>query len=283
MASWPKTIVEWIENNTAYLSVVFTWDLPKAYMRAVWHRQLGREVKAGGPACLLMPDYLADVAEVNGEQVDALWRHNPEATFTSRGCIRKCKFCAVPCKFCAVPKIEGDLVELDDWEAKPIVCDNNLLACSQNHFDRVIDSLKGIKGVDFNQGLDARLLTQYHADRLAELNLAVVRLAWDNVKSGNAFMQAFERLRKAGIKADKIRVYCLINFNDTPDDALFRIRTVNNMGALPSPMRYQPLDTLSRNAYVSSNWTEKQITRCTHFWSRQLHGYRGIIWEDFKY
>jgi len=273
---WSKQLVEWTENNTAYLSVVFTWDLPKAHMRAVWLTQEGYHVIAGGPAVKLMPDYLSEVAEIGDDMDGVLEKHNPDATFTSRGCIRKCKFCAVPV-------IEGDLVELDDWELKPIVCDNNLLACSIEHFNKVVDRLNPLKDIDFNQGLDARLLTQYHADRIAELNMAVVRLAWDDMKSGNAFMQAFERLRKAGIKAEKIRVYCLINFKDMPDDALFRIRTVNNIGALPSPMRYQPLDTLTRNAYISPNWTSKQITRCTHFWLRQLHGYRGIIWEDFRY
>jgi len=276
MSEWSKSLVEWTEDNVAYLSVVFTWDLPKAHQRAAWLTQEGYHVVAGGPAVKLMPEYVAEVAEVGGDMEGVLERHNPDATFTSRGCIRRCAFCAVP-------KIEGDLVELDEWEAKPIICDNNLLACSIIHFDSVIEKLRPLKDIDFNQGLDARLLTQYHADRLAELDIAVIRLAWDNTKTGNAFMQAFERLRKAGIKANKIRVYCLLNFTDTPDDALFRIRTVNNMGALPSPMRYQPLDTLTRNAYVSPNWTEMQITRCTHFWSRQLYGYRGIVWEDFRY
>jgi len=254
-------VVEWIEDKTAYLSVVFTWDLPKAHIQAVWLRELGYEVKAGGPACLLMPDYLAGVAEVNSCSVGALWRHNPDATFTSRGCIRKCKFCAVP-------KIEGNLVELDEWEPKPIVCDNNLLACSQQHFDKVIDSLKGIKEVDFNQGLDTRLLTQYHANRLAELDLARVRLAWDNTKYGNSFMQGYERLRKAKIPKRLISVYVLMGFDDTPDDAWFRLRTIQNMGVTPFPMRYQPLDALKKNQYVGDNWTHRELSRYMRYWSR---------------
>ena len=43
--SWAKSLVEWTEDDTAYLSVVFTWDLPKAHMRAVWLREQGYEVK----------------------------------------------------------------------------------------------------------------------------------------------------------------------------------------------------------------------------------------------
>ncbi|MBU2249138.1 MAG: hypothetical protein KKD77_20495, partial [Gammaproteobacteria bacterium] len=161
--SWPKKQISWLDGNKAMLSVPFTWNLPAAYSSCVWFRQQGYEVHAGGPAVSLMPDYLKDVAIIGGE-VDALKHHNSEATFTSRGCIRNCPFCAVP-------KIEGELRELENWDPKPIICDNNLLACSKAHFDRVIDRLKPIRGVDFNQGLDARLLTVHHVGRLKELAL----------------------------------------------------------------------------------------------------------------
>lgn len=270
---WSKDVAEWITDNTAYLSVVFTWDLPKARQRAIWLREEGYDVRTGGPACLLMPDYMADVAYVNGAGVSALWRHNSNATFTSRGCVRRCPFCAVP-------KIEGPLVELDNWEPKPIVCDNNLLACSRRHFDQVVDSLKGLEGVDFNQGLDARLLTQYHAGRLAELDLARVRLAWDNTKYGNSFMQAFERLRKAKIPKSLISVYVLIGFQDTPEDAWFRLRTIKNMGITPFPMRYQPLDVLKKNQYVGPNWTNEELTRYMRYWGR-LRYTAAVPFEEF--
>jgi len=203
-----------------------------------------------------MPEYLADVAEVNGCSVDALWRHNPNATFTSRGCIRKCAFCAVP-------KIEGDLVELDKWEPRPIVCDNNLLACSQKHFDKVIDSLRDVEGVDF-QGIDARLLTPYHAERLRELYLSVLRVAWDHV--GSEPWQGVDLLLDAGLPKSAIRVYVLMGFNDTPEDAEYRLRTVRERGFLPCPQRYNPLGAMRRDAFVGSGWTNKELTRFMRYW-----------------
>lgn len=236
-------MAEWTEGGTAYLSVVFSWLLPKAYARAIWLKAQGLRVRAGGPAVILNPSYLADIAELGGE-VDALPHHNPNATFTSRGCIRTCSFCAVP-------KMEGDLVELDGWPIRPIVCDNNLLACSMSHFNHVIDSLMPLRGVDFNQGLDARLLTCHHAEWIARLDLKAVRLAWDHTSLENQFMSAFELLRKAGIPADKIHVYVLIGWNDTPKDAEYRLQTVANLGAYPNPMRYQPLETMSRTKFVA--------------------------------
>jgi len=272
MSNWAGGFVEWTEEKTAFLSVVFSWQLQEAYQRAVWWKQLGYEVRAGGPAVALNPSVLSGVAEVGGE-ISALWRHNPDATFTSRGCIRKCSFCAVP-------KIEGELVELDDWPIRPVICDNNLLACSQSHFDRVIDRLKGIKDIDFNQGLDARLLTEYHAGRLAELKLKYVRLAWDHIKTEKQFLRAFQILRDAGIPPSRIRVYVLFGFHDTPEDTLYRFRTIRKLKALPNPQRYQPVDAKTKNEYVDSNWTDRELKRYARYWSR-LQYFSPIPFEEF--
>lgn len=272
--NWSGGYVEWTEGHTAYLSVVFSWQLSQAFQRAAWLQAEGYHVRAGGPAVALNPDYLADVAEIGGD-INALSRHNPNATFTSRGCIRKCPFCAVP-------RIEGELRELDDWEPKPIVCDNNLLACSRAHFDRVIDRLKPLSGVDFNQGLDARLLTDYHAQRLAELKTKCIRLAWDDVRTESRFMAAFERLRKAGFSTRHIRVYVLIGFNDTPQDALYRLEKIRGLGAWLNPMRYQPLNAQRRNEYVAPGWTDHELKRFMRYWSRQAW-LEHIPFEEFQY
>lgn len=271
--TWPKRIVEWTENGTAFLSVPFTWLLPEAYQRAVWLSRLGYQVRAGGPAVSLMPNYLIDVADIGGE-IDALPHHNPNATFTSRGCIRRCPFCAVPI-------IEGDLKELDYWEPKPIVCDNNLLACSRRHFDRVIDTLKSVPSIDFNQGLDARLFNQHHADRLTELDLAVVRLAWDHIKDEHAFRAAYRKLCRIGIPKRKITVYVLIGYKDTPEDALFRLSTIRNMGLRPFAMWYHPLDALAHNSYVAPGWTRSELVRYMRYWNN-LRYTGSIPFEKFQ-
>jgi len=268
-SGWSGGYVEWTDGDTVNLSVVFSWRRQMAYQRAVWWRSRGYRVRVGGPAVYYDPAFFEGVAEV-GYEADALVHHNPRATFTSRGCIRRCPFCAVP-------RIEGDLVELDDWSVKPIVCDNNLLACSEAHFDQVIDRLleSGIRGVDFNQGLDARLLTEYHAARLAELHragqLKCVRLAWDDVRMEAVFRCAHRLLRDAGIPKGKVSVYVLIGFNDTPEDALYRLREVWALGAWPNPMRYQPLDAEKRNEYVAPGWTDRELKRYMRYWSNLRH------------
>ena len=269
-SGWSGGYIEWTEGRVAYLSVVFSWQLQTAYQRAAWYRSQGYFVRAGGPAAVFNPDFLADIAiQLDSGSVKALARHNPNATFTTRGCIRRCPFCAVP-------KIEGTLRELSDneWEPKPLVCDNNLLAASIGHFDHVIDRLLAskIQGIDFNQGLDARLLASHHAKRLAELHrneqLKKVRLAWDNIKTERQLRRAFEMLRDAGIPANKVGVYILIGFDDTPEDALYRLMTTwHDLKAWPNPMRYQPLDSKRKNNHVAPDWTHRELQRYVRYWS----------------
>jgi hypothetical protein len=266
----------WIEGDTAFVSVVFSWLLQEAYQKAGFYKARGFHVQAGGPAVSINPGYLADVAEI-GQQCDsALLRHNSNATFTSRGCPNKCPFCVVP-------KIEGDLVELKHWVPRPVVCDNNFLACSRKHFDTVIDRLKPLEYVDFNQGLDARLLTPYHANRLAELDLYCVRLAWDHTKLESQFMQAYETLLETGFIPRKIRVYVLIGYNDTPEDARYRLETVAKLGALPNPSRYQPLDTVRRNEHVAVGWTHNELVRLTRYFYNYYRVGSKIPYDDFQY
>ena len=266
---WPLGgLATWVEDDVIHISVVFTWQLAKAdrFQKAL--KKFNLPVRVGGPAVDLLFG-----KPVNGTK--ALHHHNSEATFTSRGCIRKCPFCAVPI-------IEGQFRELTSWPVGRLICDNNLLAASGGHFDNVIDRLKPVKGVDFNQGLDARLLTPYHASRLAELDLHMVRLAFDSVKYETSFVDAFRVLTDAGVPKKKISVYVLMGFDDTPEEALYRLRLVKSLGAWPNPMRYQPLWSKKRNEYTHPNWTHKELIRFSRYW-QNLRITNNIPFEEFRY
>jgi len=272
---WSGGLAEWTEGDTAYVSAVFSWNVEKAYMRCVWLKSAGYYVKCGGQAVAMNPRVFSEF-DTSG-MVDALPHHNQDAVFTSRGCIRRCSFCLVP-------KLEGALVELDEWDTKPIICDNNLLACSTQHFDRVIDKLLDARmaGIDFNQGLDARLLTDYHAKRLAELPKdTIVRLAWDSVATEPLYLSSFQKLVDAGVGKNQIRTYVLIGYKDTPEDARYRLEKIVALGALPNPMRYQPLDAKRRNGYVGEGWSESQLSDYMRYWSK-LRYFGGFTFDDYK-
>lgn len=273
--TWAKQIIHWREEDEVIVSVVFTWDLPRAHKLCAWNTQAGLRVLAGGPAVSLMRRYLADVADCGGEMSPLpLSRHNPDATFTTRGCIRQCPFCAVPI-------IEGQFRELKDWTPAPIVCDNNFLASSRKHFDTVIERLKPFKGVDFNQGLDARLLTDYHIDGLKKLNLKTIRFSWDFAAEESAVMTAIDRILVAGFPKSKISVYSLINYGESQEEAHYRFELLRVSSIRSFPMRYQPLDSLSKDSFVSKEWTAAELHKFCRYWFRQIW-LSKVPYEEFR-
>ncbi len=257
---WTKKPLYWTDDRYQYYSIVFTWHLPIVRGQILERTFDGKPVIVGGTAVKLMPDYLSDIANIGDDIPWMLQKHNPQATRTTVGCIRKCKFCAVPV-------VEPEYEELSDWEPAPIVCDNNLLACSMIHFHKVIDKLKQIKGVDFNQGLDARLLQRWHIDRLKELDISVIRFAWDNVNQERSVENRIRRLVKSGFPKSKIRVYVLVGYGETQDEAWYRMKALKRMGIKASPMRYQPLDALHKNRFRPKQWDVRYLNKFIRYWS----------------
>ena len=164
----------------------------------------------------------------------------------------------------------------------PTVCDNNLLAASRTHFEKVIDSLRPFPACDFNQGLDARLLKYWHVDGLLSLHRPTVRFALDHTQDTPTTQKAVHRLTARGFPKRHLGIYVLIGFDDTPQDAHHRLETVRSWGIRPNPMRFQPLDATKRNDYVAPGWTEAELRRMTHYYSR-LQFLEHIPYEDFRW
>lgn len=202
-----------------------------------------------------MPDFFQGMDYVSiGYQSDGIiQRINPMATKTTTGCIRRCEFCAVP-------DIEGKLIELSDWPDLPIVMDNNLLAASSSHFDKVIDRLVKWGWADFNQGLDSRLLTEYHARRLSEIKKPTIRLALDSMDYEESWVNAFNALRNAGIAKGNIRSYALIGFDSDPGEARERCKFISSFGIKALPQWFHELDAMERNIVTvdqkALGWTD---------------------------
>lgn len=242
--SWPKGPTMWIDGRVLFVSIPFTWNLPD--MRQYLHQRHASWDSAivGGPAVNLMPDYLADISSVTigTDMPGVLQRVNPMATRTTTGCIRKCGFCAI-----GTGKVEGNFAELSDWPDLPIVCDNNLLASSPEHFDRVLDRLEHHDSPDFNQGLDSRLLDRHHAERFARLRRPHLRLALDRMNYADGWERAFGLLRDAGCAKSWISSYALIGFDSDPSEAWGRCKWIESHGIKAYPMWFHALDALRWN------------------------------------
>lgn len=267
---WKKKLVHWRVGNTLYLSAPFSWLLPEAELMARAHKG---PVQIGGPAAVINRHRISWAEVKETCPYDVLSMHNPLATFTTRGCIRSCSFCAVP-------QLEGEFRELTDWKPAPIVCDNNFLAASKRHIERVIDVLRVFPYVDFNQGLDARLFNSWHASQLARLRAVKVRFAMDHADQIGTVRDAITLARSAGL--NDFGVYVLIGFRDNPEDACHRLETVRQWGIRPNAMRYQPLDATVKNAFVASGWTEHELRRMMRYYNR-LRFLEHVPFKEYEY
>ena len=263
-AQWPCASTYWIENRVLYVSIPFTWELPIVKNQIQQQSCFWDSVVVGGPATVLRIGFFdgMDFVKTGTRASGVLQRINPYATRTTEGCPRKCGFCGVKI-------IEPEWKELDEWPELPILCDNNILAASVGHFDRVCDRLEKWGWCDFNQGIDARLLTKYHAERFKRIGKPVLRLAFDSDNMKDEWMQAYEILRSVGIAKSRIRSYVLIGFNDNPDSAWRRCNFINALGIKPLPMWHHKLDQLQPNIVredqIKLGWTNAERKHIMRF------------------
>jgi len=207
---------------------------------------------------------------------------NSSIVFTSRGCIRKCPFCVVP-------KLEGAispfLSNIRDYiypgHNKIILLDNNFLASPK--WEIILKELNDINlPVDFNQGLDARLVDEEKARMLADIKVSTYRFAYDYLGEKAAVSTAIDMLSDYGIKRRYIMIYALYNFydnnrdiGDTPETFLERINDVLEMGCTIYPMRFEPLNSLKKNRYISPFWDQSQLDAIPR--ARRVIGYGGAF------
>jgi len=164
--------------------------------------------------------------------------------FTTRGCIRKCSFCFVPEKEGLIHPV-GDIYDIWDGKAKEIVLmDSNILAAPK-HFKVICEQLRKEKlKVDFNQGLDIRLLNDSLAMELVTIrHTSDIRFAWDNIGDEKHILRGIELLKKHGCRRSMF--YVLVGFNSTIDDDLYRLNKLKELGQRAYCMRHEKVDRVS--------------------------------------
>ncbi|MCY3856791.1 MAG: hypothetical protein OXF78_10925 [Rhodospirillales bacterium] len=229
---------------------------------------------AGKPIEDLVPDYsiLKDI-EYEYPVRDAYF------TYASRGCVRKCAFCGVP-KLEGAQRDTNSLSEVIEGVSRLygekrdlILMDNNVVASPnfKNIIAEIIDlgfargaTLRRgrhelLRRVDFNQGVDARILCKdpMYLRQLSRIALRPLRIAFDHLGVKKPYAQAVRFAAEAGIT--ELSNYMLYNFHDSPMDLFERMRlnvTLNEeMGIriFSFPMRYQPVTRRDRG-HVGKKW-----------------------------
>lgn len=147
--------------------------------------------------------------------------------FLTRGCCRACEWCVVPRK-------EGPIRPAATWEQvkrpdsrEMILMDNNVLACGHG-LEQIGRMGREEVWVDFNQGLDARLVTPDTAALLAKLKwIRNVRLSCDTSAMVPVIQQATAYLREAGVAPSRFWSYVLVR---DVEDAHQRVLALESMG-----------------------------------------------------
>ncbi len=281
-AKWPNGPTYWRKKDILYISIPFTWNLPSVKAQIKQINFFLKKIIVGGPAVRIMPDYFDHIkkVKVGDSYPGVLQLVNPLATKTTTGCIRNCGFCIVQ-------KIEGELKELSTWPNLPIVCDNNLLGASESHFECVmLELIKKWGWADFNQGIDARLLTKDHAELFARLDRSIIRLALDSMSYYDSWEHALFTLLEAGVRKNSIRSLAIIGYKDTPEEAWKRLRKIESFNVNPLPMWFHELDTLQHAKVTDKQkelgWTEYRMTQIlTFYYGHTLMKYRPPSGEQF--
>ena len=227
--------------------------------------------------------------------------HDAYFTYMTRGCGMKCQFCAVQTlepeyiPYLSITESIRFIEQKFGPKKDLLLMDNNVLRSP--HFDEIVDEIKALgfgKGatfvnpktgkrvqryVDFNQGLDAFLLTPHKAKRLGELAIRPARIAFDHIEDVEAYKKAITLCAENGIT--HMSNYMLYNGDDfkgkghnyhadTPEDLYNRMKisldlseeltakTGNQIALFSFPMRYIPLSDLKRG-YVGAKWNAKYL------------------------
>lgn len=264
LSAWHKAqgdSVEWFnqmfgEYDKVCSSKVFTWTKTDPYLpKDAVVGGTGFDIEATLPdeAENMMPDY-------------SLYGCDKSYGFLTRGCIRKCPWCFVP-------KKEGRIRAHQDIEdflqhKEVVLMDNNVLAHSHG-IEQIKKMAKmGLK-VDFNQGLDARLIDDGVAKLLGKLKwIRHIRLACDTVAMIDPLRRAVEHLRWHN--ANPAQIFCYVLVNDI-EDALERVRFLKSMYILPFAQPYRDPE---------GNEPTREQKRFAR-WVNHKAIFKTTTWEDY--
>lgn len=227
--------------------------------------------------------------------------------YATKGCPNKCSFCAVnrlePKYVDYIPiKPRVDYIK-DNFGEKYglILLDNNV--ASSKSYDLIMAEIRAIgfgkgevfsydvsgrtikkkKFVDFNQGIDARLMDKKKMDTLATTAINPMRLAFDDIKYRHLYEEKMMLAIEAGIK--DLSNYMLFNNSDKPEE-LYERFAVNtrlkdnnpDIRIFSFPMRFSPVELMDRK-HVGEYWTARQIRALQII----LNATHGIVSHKHKF
>lgn len=258
------------QPDKVYISCLFRWNRDKALALAdAW----GNKAVIGGTGIDLALELPEEVQICPPDY--SLYGKDRAVGFISRGCTRKCSWCVVPRKEGKLRRV-STAEEIVGNRQKVLFLDNNFLALPDFAGD-LHWLAKNKIAIDFNQGLDARLITDENAELLARCKwLAGPRISLDSDNLIPAVDLAFEKLTLAGIAASRICVFVLIGFHGFKSDVKRLLHLRKRWSPSVFPMGFKDLETGCESA---KGWDRQLYNKYRRLIIRFPRAYS--VWDDF--
>lgn len=146
------------------------------------------------------------------------------------GCPRNCSFCHTGVKDGLCSKKVANLSEFWNGQKNIVLIDQNILACKdwKELLQQLIDSKSNI---EFNGGLDIRLMTEEKAEFVKQIKQKIVHFAWDKYEEKEMIIPKFKMFKKiSGFSERKMIVYTIVNFDTTIEQDIERVMTLKELG-----------------------------------------------------
>lgn len=257
LSAWHKAqgdSVEWYQPlfsghmDRVYMSKIFSFTPDYEYFI-----DADEIIRGGSGYCIQILNgkevYDADRDETLPDEVERIFPDYslyPELTkdtaygYLTRGCPRNCGFCHTTQKDGCKSRKVADVSEFWNGQKNIVLLDQNILACP-DHIELLEQLTNTGSRIEFNGGLDIRLINERNIEKIKRLKLKCIHFAFDRYEDRDIVMRNLKLFKDAtGYDKDngRIMVYVLCNYDTTLEQDIERIQFCRSLRFSPYPMIY---------------------------------------------
>ena len=257
LSAWHKQrgdSVEWYESllsghlDRVYMSKVFSFTPDYEYIV-----DADEVIKGGSGYCISLQDgketYNTEADKPLPPEVEhiypdySLYPKLTEKTaygYLTRGCPRNCDFCHTTQKDGRRSVKVADLSEFWNGQKEIVLLDQNILAC-RDHLELLDQLIESGARVEFNGGLDIRMINDQNIEKIKRLKLKCIHFAFDRWQDRDIIeprLRMFAERTGYNKNKGRVMVYILTNFDTTLEQDIYRIQLCRELKFSPYPMIY---------------------------------------------